>query len=142
MVLKMVVGTTGIYILLSAILGIELAQSFGLRYLIRIDERTYNIQEAIIAQTTKIESGTVIDHIPKGKGKEIAEKLGLYELGESFRMISHIPSDKMEEKDVIKVENKKLSEDKWEEIKEITEKATINIIENWKVKKKVRLSDF
>lgn len=139
----MVVGTSGIYILLSAILGIVLALAFGLRYIIRIDQRTKDIVRAVMSKikVTKIASGTVIDHIPAGKGLKVIEALGLRESDKIVTLGMNLESKKLGKKDLVKVESKQLTDDEIDKIKEISEKPTINIIEDWEVKKKRRLSE-
>lgn len=139
----MVVGISGIYILLSAILGIVLALAFGLRYILRIDQKTEDIVRAVMSKikVTKIASGTVIDHIPAGKGLKVMEALGLEESDKVVTLGTNLESKKLGKKDLVKVEGKELSEDEIDKIKGISEKPTINIIEDWEVKKKTRLSE-
>lgn len=139
----MAVGISGIYILLSAILGIVLATAFGLRYIIRIDERTEDITRAVMSEIdiTKIPSGTVIDHIPAGKGFEIVEALDLDESNKIVTLGTNMESDKLGKKDIVKVESRKISDKEMDKVKKISEKATVNIIEDWEVTKKVRLSE-
>lgn len=87
----------------------------------------------------KIENGTVIDHIERGKGIKIYKILNPKE--ETCVLLTNVESKKLGRKDILKVENKELSEKDLEKIALIAPNATINIIRNWKVveKRKVEL---
>lgn len=90
----------------------------------------------------KIENGTVIDHIPAGKGLEVINILNI-DLGhnETAVVLVNVPSKKMGKKGVIKVENRQLSEWEVNKIALIAPSASLNIIKNWEVveKQKVKL---
>lgn len=90
----------------------------------------------------KIENGTVIDHIPAGKGLKVIDILNI-DLGhdETAVVLVNVSSRKMGKKDVIKVENKQLSEQEVNKIALVAPTATLNIIKNWNAgeKQKVKL---
>ena len=85
----------------------------------------------------KIEKGTVIDHIPRGLGLVIYKLLGIKE--ETCVVLINVESKKFGRKDIIKIENKELSQEDIHKIALLAPNATINIIRNWEVveKKKV-----
>jgi len=92
---------------------------------------------------TNIENGTVIDHIPAGKGKKIFEILKLGEHDGRTVLLINTFSKKLGRKDVIKVENKEIGEKDINKIALFAPNATISIIRNWEVaeKRKVELPE-
>jgi aspartate carbamoyltransferase regulatory subunit len=82
----------------------------------------------------KIENGTVIDHIPAGRGLEVIDLLNIdLAHDETAVILVNVKSGKMGNKDVIKVENRQLSESEVNKIALIAPDATLNIIKNWDV---------
>lgn len=136
-------ATGGIFILLSAILGIVLALSFGLRYIIKIDERTEEIAKNVMSRikVTKIEEGTVIDHIPIEKFLDVYEALDLEDSSKEITMATNLKSDKLGKKAIVKIERRTLSKEEMEKVKDVTDKATVNIVKDWEVEEKHRLSE-
>jgi aspartate carbamoyltransferase regulatory subunit len=92
----------------------------------------------------KIENGTVIDHIPAGLGLKVANILRIEKNNSSSVILINVDSKKLGKKDVVKVENKVLDEKEVNKIALIAPDATLNIIKDWKVveKKKVSLPEF
>ncbi|MEM5836227.1 MAG: aspartate carbamoyltransferase regulatory subunit [Candidatus Aenigmatarchaeota archaeon] len=92
---------------------------------------------------TNIENGTVIDHIPAGKGMKVFEILKLEKHEDRSVILINTLSRKMGRKDVIKVENKEIEEKEINKIALIAPNATISIIKNWEVveKRKVVLPE-
>lgn len=91
-------------------------------------------------KVSKIQEGTVIDHIPSGKGLDILSLLGLN--GDSQRTVSllmNVDSSKMGQKDIVKVEGKKLEEREVKSVAVLAPGATVNIIEGYEVLEKKRL---
>lgn len=86
-----------------------------------------------------IENGTVIDHIPPGKGIIIAEILNLFNQNSVVIIGQNLESTKYGRKDIIKVENRFLKSDEYNKIALIAPNATINIIENYEVKEKKKV---
>lgn len=78
-----------------------------------------------------IKNGTVIDHIPEGKGLDLIDLLNLRQskkivtLGVGFR------SKKMGKKDVVKIEDKELDPDEVNKVAIIAPQATLNIIRDF-----------
>ena len=88
----------------------------------------------------KIRDGTVIDHIPSGKALEVLKILGIRRGSrEKVSMAMNVESKKMERKDIVKVEGKFISEEELNRISLIAPEATINIIENFEIKRKFRV---
>lgn len=82
-----------------------------------------------------IENGTVLDHLPAGKGVMIAKMLGLMDgcvviVGQNLR------STKYGRKDLIKAENRFLTEEECSKIALIAPKATVNIIRDFAIREK------
>ena len=95
--------------------------------------------EETIAQI-QIKNGTVIDHIPNGKALLIIRLLGI--TGKENHIINvfmHVPSSKMDKKDIVKVENMYLNDKLVRNISLIAPNLTINIIDNYDVKEKKRV---
>jgi len=93
-------------------------------------------------KVSAINKGTVIDHIPSGKGLKVLEILNLPK-DSTILVAINVKSRKLGKKDIIKVEGKILSEDEVNKIALIAPTATVNIIDRWEVvdKKKVEVPD-
>lgn len=86
-----------------------------------------------------IENGTVIDHIPAGLGVTLIKILNAMS-GESIvTMGARLPSKKLGKKDILKIENRELTADEINQICLIAPKASINLIRNNEVYKKLRV---
>lgn len=83
-----------------------------------------------------IENGTVIDHIPAGQSPHIIKflKLNLHRKRVTFGL--NLTSLTMGYKDLIKIEDREISEKEAERIAIFAPQATFNIIQNYKVVKK------
>jgi aspartate carbamoyltransferase regulatory subunit len=89
----------------------------------------------------RIKEGTVIDHIDEGKGLQVLGALRINGGDGSLITIAlNVPSGKFKKKDIIKVENKFLADDDTNKLAVIAPKATINIIKNYKLVEKRRVS--
>ena len=89
----------------------------------------------------RIKEGTVIDHIDEGKGLQVLDALRIDgKDGSLITVALNVPSGKSKKKDIIKVENKFLKDDDTNKIAIIASKATINIIKNYKLIEKRRVS--
>jgi aspartate carbamoyltransferase regulatory subunit len=85
-----------------------------------------------------IAKGTTIDHLPAGSAFKILNVVG--KADSTITVAIRVPSRKLGVKDLVFVENKILSKEELEKIALIAPNATINIIENNEVKRKLRLS--
>ena len=89
----------------------------------------------------RIKEGTVIDHIDEGKGLQVLSALGIEgEDGSLITIALNVPSGKYRKKDIIKVENKFLHDDDTNKLAVIAPNATVNIIKNYKLVEKRRVS--
>ncbi len=57
-----------------------------------------------------IRNGTVLDHIKAGRGRKVLDALDLIDKGTTITLLMHVPSKKNSSKDVIKIEDRELSE--------------------------------
>lgn len=91
-------------------------------------------------RVSKIQNGTVIDHIPGGQALNVLAILGID--GESGDVVSigmNVPSDRLGRKDVVKVEDRELSQSEVDVLSLIAPAATINIIRDFDVIEKHRV---
>ncbi|MBN2330614.1 MAG: carbamoyl-phosphate synthase (glutamine-hydrolyzing) large subunit [Candidatus Aenigmarchaeota archaeon] len=91
----------------------------------------------------KIESGTVIDHLPSNKAYEVLEILRVrQEYPNSIvSMVTNVPSRKHGVKDILKIEGKILSPEEIKKVAAIAPHASINVIKDYEVGRKTKLSD-
>lgn len=87
-----------------------------------------------------IVEGTVIDHIPPGKALTIVRLLKLEKHAERVTIGIHLPSTTYGKKDLIKIENRKLSPTEASQIAVFAPYATISIISNSKVTDKFQVA--
>jgi len=87
---------------------------------------------------SRIKKGIVIDHIEYGHGYRIFKQLKLDELDDVVVLLRNIPSNKMDHKDLIKIETD-LDLD-MNILGLIDPNATVNIIENGELKEKIKLT--
>lgn len=87
-----------------------------------------------------IEHGVSIDHIPAGQAIRIVTLLGLASHKNKITIGLNLQSKQQGLKDIIKIQNRKLSEQEQHEVALIAPNATINFIENYQVIKKIKTS--
>ncbi len=87
-----------------------------------------------------IREGTVIDHIPSNNTFKVAEILGLKEHDNIVTVAMNLPSKKIKKKGIIKVGGKFLSKQEVNKIAIIAPLATLNIIKDYEVKEKIKLT--
>lgn len=89
---------------------------------------------------SKIERGTVIDHITAGQALNVLALLGIDgTTGEVVSVAMNVPSGRMGRKDVVKVEHRELSQEELDVLSLIAPDATINIIRDYAVVEKHRV---
>ncbi len=86
-----------------------------------------------------IKNGTVIDHISAGKSLKVIEMLKLGKTDNLLMVGMNLSSNKMGRKDIIKIENRVLTEKEADSIALISPSASIIIIEDYKVMKKFKV---
>ena len=92
-------------------------------------------------RVSKIEDGTVIDHIQGGQALNVLAILGIDGSGgESVSIGINVPSDRLGIKDIVKVEGRELSQNEVDVLSLIGPAATINIIRDFEVAEKHRVS--
>ena len=92
-------------------------------------------------RVSKIRNGTVIDHVEGGQALNVLAILGIDGsggLGVSIGM--NVPSDRLGRKDVVKVEDRELSQSEVDVLSLIAPEATINIIREFEVAEKNRVT--
>ncbi len=86
---------------------------------------------------SKIEQGTVIDHIKAGMAPTVLRILGIDEGFSNVVVVAmNVKSGKLGHKDIVKVENRILSESLLRKIAIVSPDATVNIIKEFKVAEK------
>jgi aspartate carbamoyltransferase regulatory subunit len=91
-------------------------------------------------RVSKIENGTVIDHVTGGQALNVLALLGIDgTTGEAVSVAMNVPSDRLGRKDVVKVENRELSDAELDVLSLIAPEATINIIRAYDVIEKKRV---
>ncbi|MDA3899675.1 MAG: aspartate carbamoyltransferase regulatory subunit [Spirochaetes bacterium] len=85
-----------------------------------------------------IKCGTVIDHIPPGKVFKVIDLLGINE-DDQVMIGTNLGSPKFGRKDVIKIENRFLSDEEINSISLVARRASISIIEDFKPCKKSKI---
>ncbi len=91
-------------------------------------------------RVSKIENGTVIDHIAGGQALNVLAILDIDgSRGEVVSVGINVPSDRLGRKDVVKVEDRELSQSEVDVLSLIAPAATINIIRDYEVKEKHRV---
>jgi aspartate carbamoyltransferase regulatory subunit len=91
-------------------------------------------------RVSKIEDGTVIDHVPGGQALNVLAILGIDGTGgEEVSIGMNVPSDQLGRKDVVKVEGRELSQEEVDVLSLIAPRATINIIRDFAVAEKLRV---
>jgi aspartate carbamoyltransferase regulatory subunit len=88
-------------------------------------------------RVSKIENGTVIDHIAGGQALNVLAILGIDgTAGEVVSIGMNVPSERLGRKDVVKVEGRELSQSELDVLSLIAPDATINIIRDYDVVEK------
>ncbi|MCG1003427.1 MULTISPECIES: aspartate carbamoyltransferase regulatory subunit [Halobacterium] len=91
-------------------------------------------------RVSKIQSGTVIDHVSAGEALHVLKLLGIDGTeGTTMSLGMNVPSDRMGRKDIVKVEGRELSDSEAEVLSLIAPEATINIIRDYDVVEKRRV---
>ena len=87
-----------------------------------------------------IEKGTVIDHIPAGKGLAILRQFKLLHYGNAVTVGFNLPSKAQGNKDIIKISGVSLDENAANQLALFAPEATVNTIENFNVVQKRHLT--
>ncbi len=88
-------------------------------------------------RVSKIENGTVIDHITGGQSLNVLSILGIDgESGEEVSVGMNVPSNRLGKKDIVKIEDRELSQNEVDVLSLIAPEATINIVRSFEVVEK------
>ncbi|MFB6131798.1 MAG: aspartate carbamoyltransferase regulatory subunit [Halanaeroarchaeum sp.] len=91
-------------------------------------------------RVSKIQNGTVIDHVTGGEALHVLAILGIDgSQGETVSLGINVPSDRLGKKDIVKVEGRELSQSEVDVLSLIAPDATINIIREYEVIEKHRV---
>lgn len=86
-----------------------------------------------------IKNGTVIDHITANRALSVLNILNLPDEDTSLTVAMNVESPDMSRKDIVKIENRELSQDEVDKLVLIAPNATINIIRDYEITRKARL---
>jgi len=88
-------------------------------------------------RVTAICNGTVVDHIPSGKALQVMQMLGV-NVGRSnpISLVMNVPSGKVGRKDVLKIEDRELTQSELDRLALIAPNASVAIIRNYSVAEK------
>ncbi len=95
-------------------------------------------------RVTAINNGTVIDHIPAGTALVVLQMLGISDDRSSpISLVMNVPSSKHGRKDIIKVEDRELTQNELDRLALIAPKASVAIIRSYSVaeKREVTIGD-
>jgi len=87
-----------------------------------------------------IKEGTVIDHIPSRVTLKIMKLVDPQEFEHVITLGLNLFSQKIGKKGVIKISNRFLTEEEIEKIAILAPQATVNIIKNFEIEKKIKVS--
>ncbi|WP_225334535.1 MULTISPECIES: aspartate carbamoyltransferase regulatory subunit [Halomicrobium] len=91
-------------------------------------------------RVSKIRNGTVIDHIAGGQALNVLAIVGIDGSGgDAVSVGMNVPSDRLGQKDIVKVEGRELSQDEVDVLSLIAPAATINIVRDFDVVEKHRV---
>ncbi len=97
-------------------------------------------QEHNMRRVTAIRNGTVIDHIPAGQAMRVLEMLGINkQTSVPVSMVMNVPSKKMGTKDIIKVEDRELTQDELNRLALVAPDAHVAIIRAYSVAEKMTI---
>ena len=92
-------------------------------------------------RVSKIKDGTVIDHIPAGRALSVLRLIGITgREGYVVTVAMNVKSGKLGKKDLVKVENLVMKPEQVDKLTLIAPTATVNIIKDYKVVEKRRVS--
>ncbi len=97
---------------------------------------TTNNKELVV---TKIDNGTVIDHIPAQRVFKVVKLLGLDDYKDEVLIGTNLASKKYDTKGIIKVKNKYFCQDELDKVAIIAPHATVIEIKDYEVVKKENL---
>jgi aspartate carbamoyltransferase regulatory subunit len=95
------------------------------------------MSEEGMRRVTAIQNGTVIDHVPSGSALKVLGMLGLLDSRSTpISLVMNVPSKKLERKDVMKVEDRELTQEELDRLAIISPNASVAIIRDYRVAEK------
>jgi aspartate carbamoyltransferase regulatory subunit len=97
--------------------------------------------EHSMRRVTAIRNGTVIDHIPCGQSLTVLEMLGVTgSTSVPVSLVMNVPSKKMGSKDIIKVEDRELTQGELDRLALVAPDAHVAIIRAYSVAEKLTIN--
>ena len=97
-------------------------------------------QEHNMRRVTAIRNGTVIDHIPAGQAMRVLSMLGIDKgTAVPVSLVMNVPSKKMGTKDIIKVEDRELTQSELNRLALVAPDAHVAIIRAYSVAEKLNI---
>ncbi|MEZ3116851.1 aspartate carbamoyltransferase regulatory subunit [Halobaculum sp. MBLA0147] len=91
-------------------------------------------------RVSKIRNGTVIDHVAAGQALNVLSLLDIDgSAGLGVSVVMNVPSDRLGSKDVVKVEDRELSQSEVDVLSLLAPAATVNIVREFEVVEKTRV---
>ena len=91
-------------------------------------------------RVSKIRNGTVLDHLPGGSSLHVLAMLGIDgSEGTGVSVAMNVPSERLGTKDVVKVEERELSQAEVDVLSLIAPRASVNIVREYEVREKKRV---
>jgi len=98
-------------------------------------------QEGSMRRVTAIKNGTVIDHVPAGKALSVLKMLGVDgNMSNPVSLVMNVPSQKMGGKDIIKVEDRELTQHELDRLALVAPDASVAIIRAYTVAEKMEIN--
>ncbi len=95
------------------------------------------MSEEGMRRVTAIQNGTVIDHVPSGSALKVLGMLGLLDSRSTpISLVMNVPSKKLDRKDVMKVEDRELTQEELDRLAIIAPNASVAIIRDYHVAEK------
>ena len=92
-------------------------------------------------RVTAIKNGTVIDHVPSGKALSVLKMLGIGgSMSNPVSLVMNVPSKKMGGKDIIKVEDRELTQNELDRLALVAPDASVAIIRAYSVAEKLEIN--
>ena len=97
--------------------------------------------EHSMRRVTAIRNGTVIDHIPSGQAMRVLEMLGIGgATAVPVSLVMNVPSKKMGSKDIIKVEDREVTQPELDRLALVAPDAHVSIIRAYSVAEKLNIN--
>ena len=97
--------------------------------------------EHSMRRVTAIRNGTVIDHVPSGQALRVLEMLGIGgNTSVPVSLVMNVPSKKMGLKDIIKVEDRELTQSELDRLALVAPDARVAIIRAYSVAEKLTIN--